>query len=605
MPYAPGNTLKNITRENAAFLAITAACLLCVSVFLVWYFSYYANPYMQHEITDLSAGWQYSTGDAPLRDLPTLRTGPKLQAGETLALYRRLEAPPPPGAALLVRANHQSVNVYLDGSPLHIDPPVEAGANPGMALHFIALPEGCRGGTLKVELTSPYALYSGRTSPILLGTIPSLEAYTLSASMRSVILMAMCLLMGLGLLALAVTQTLSGSFTPQTLCLGVFAVIWALYYVCAEYIVFQFFTPVLVSGLSLALYFTFQAPLTLFFYFSFQHYKKWMLPAVILHCGFAAMAIALQLAGLMDLPRLVNANNLLLAGLAYTIVLAVLEALKKNRMMLLTVPFFIVAYGSMLWNFYVFYGRSGVVPYSYRDTYFLLVLCILLVNVHQFFHRYFHSLRETELLAIRNRQAAESYREIQEHLHQVGWLKHEIKNHISALRIYLKDGRYKEAETYLERYAGQAMPVAETVYHENFLLNTIVSVLRQKAEKLGVSLDLNLKAAPDHIADHDFYSLLSNILDNALEACAAMPEGSERFIRLTIARREPYLNIRCENSKAGTIASIDDIIQSTKTESGHGYGLRTIERIVDAYDGIMNIDHNENTFIVTVALKDQ
>jgi sensor histidine kinase regulating citrate/malate metabolism len=214
-------------------------------------------------------------------------------------------------------------------------------------------------------------------------------------------------------------------------------------------------------------------------------------------------------------------------------------------------------------------------------------------------------LRETELLAIRNRQAAENYREIQEHLHQVGWLKHEIKNHISALRIYLKDGRYKEAETYLERYAGQAMPVAETVYHENFLLNAIVSVLRQKAEKLGVSLDLNLKAAPDHIADHDFYSLLSNMLDNALEACAAMPEGSERFIRLTITRREPYLNIRCENSKFGETVTIDDILRTTKTESGHGYGLRTIERIVNTYDGIMNIDYNENTFTVTAALKDQ
>ena len=598
------NSIKSMNRESAVFSVAILVCTACIMAFLYWYFSYYAQPYMQNKIVDLSEGWHYDTPFATDQKLDSLRTGPKLGAGETMTLYRTLDVLLPQ-AAILIRANHQSVVAYLDDIPLHADPLTDPGANPGMALHFLTLPEDYHGKTLKIQLTSPYALYSGRTSSILLGTVPSLEAFTLSASMRPLFLMAVCLFLGFCVLSMTLIQAMYNYLKPQNLCLGVFAVIWALYYVCTEYVVFQFFDPFLVSTLSLSLYFSFQVPLALFFYFSFEHFRKWMLPAVIVHCGFATVAIVLQLAGIMDLPRLVNLNNILLTGLVYTIALAVLEASRKNRMMMLTLPFFIIAYFSMLWNFWVFYGRSGVVPYSYRDTYFLLVLCILMLNVKQFFQRYFRNRHENEFLAIQNRQAMESYRQMKEHLGQIDELKHELKNHIISMQLYLKDGQYQEATDYLEAYAGHAMPIVERHYHENFLINSIESGLRQRALEAGVNLHLNLKAAPVRIAAHDFYALVSNMLDNALEACVAMPGDQERFIRLVITRREPYLNVRCVNSRSGEVISVEGKIQTTKRSTGHGYGLWTIERIVEAYDGIIDIDYDEDTFTVMAALKDQ
>jgi signal transduction histidine kinase len=474
-----------------------------------------------------------------------------------------------------------------------------------MALHFILLPNDYLHKTLKVEINSPYALYSGRTHPILLGTIPSLEAHSLSRSMRSFILMAMCLALGISLIAFTFVQGFNGVVRKELLAIGVFAVIWALYYVCTEYIVFQFFTPLQMSVLSLGLYFSFQAPLTLFFYFSFERYKKQMLPAVILHSGFAAAALALQLFGIMDLPRLININNVFLAGFVYTIILTVLEAAKKNRMMILAAPFLIIAYGSMLHNFYVFYTRDGVVPYTYRDTYLLLVSAVLVFDMRQFFGEIYRHRRENELLSLQKRLAQDSYQHIKAHLHEVGGLKHETRNHFAAMRTYLEGGRLEEALSYLNQYSKQVIAVTETVYHDNFLINSVVGDLLQRARERDIKVDLNLKAAPARIADPDLYSLLSNIADNALEACMTMPDDRERFIRLTVARREPYLNIRCVNSKSGEIIIADGKIQTTKTGSGHGYGLWTIGRIVDAYDGIMNIDHDENTFTVIAALKDQ
>jgi diguanylate cyclase (GGDEF)-like protein len=129
-----------------------------------------------------------------------------------------------------------------------------------------------------------------------------------------------------------------------------------------------------------------------------------MLPAVLLHSIFAAAAILLQFFKIVDLPLLINVNNVFLSGLVYTVVLAVLEALKNNRMMMLASAFLVIAYVSMLYNFVVFYGRSGVVPYTYRDTYFLFMLCVLIHDAWLFFKDMLDKVNYDALTGVYNRR---------------------------------------------------------------------------------------------------------------------------------------------------------------------------------------------------------
>ena len=88
-----------------------------------------------------------------------------------------------------------------------------------------------------------------------------------------------------------------------------------------------------------------------------------------------------------------------------------------------------------------------------------------------------------------------------------------------------------------------------------------------------------------------------------------MPDGQERLIKFSITRRDPYIAIICENSNPGGIVTGSnekegDRIFTSKTESGHGYGLRTIERIATSYGGMMYVSFDQEMFTITVALKD-
>lgn len=599
--------IRNMERQSLVFIVVIFICIIGVGAFLGAYFGAYQNPYLEKTVIDLSPEWEYQVGDrtAPLQELADLGSGPKIDAGETLFLYKTLETALPE-AAILIRANHQAVRVYLDDEPLFLDTKDGVSENPGMALHFLLLPTDYLGKTLRVELTSPYYQYAGLTGHIYIGSIPSLEAFTISHSMRSVLLMAMCLLIGLLIIGLTLLQALKGTVHLGQLAIGIFAVVLALYYVCIDYIVFQFFTPAAMSVLSLGLYYFLPVPLMLFFCFSFQHYKKWMLPAVLLHGAFVVTAFILQGLNLVQLPRLLDINNILWGGFLYTVVLTFLEAFKKNRLMMIAAPFMALTYFAIAYNLWTFYGRSGTVPYSYRDTYFVLILSVLIFSIQQFFSQYYQQQRESELLRLQNRLAKESWEEAKSHLLQVGSLKHELVRHYTAVQAFLESGRYEQAQSYLTQCVGQAVTVTEVVHHENFLINAVVGNLSQRAGALGVKLELNLKPCRIGIADPDLYCLLSNILENALEACEAVPADAGRFIRLTIARQEPYLYITCTNSKHGEIVCVEENLQSTKPDPAeHGYGLRTVRSIVNRYNGIMDVDYDETTFTIILALKDR
>lgn len=206
---------------------------------------------------------------------------------------------------------------------------------------------------------------------------------------------------------------------------------------------------------------------------------------------------------------------------------------------------------------------------------------------------------EKQHLVLQNRLAKESYESIKTHLHQVGVLKHEIGKHLAAIQTYLNDGRHDEAVKYLDQIGAHAGLVSEAVYHSNFLINAVVGNLVYKGEERGIKVELHLRAEPCGISDPDLYSLLNNILDNAMEACAAVPPSHKRYISLGLFRQDPYFVITCTNSRTGEIT-----LQTTKQGEGHGYGLRIIERIADTYDGLIDTDFGKDTFTIKVAIKD-
>ena len=107
------------------------------------------------------------------------------------------------------------------------------------------------------------------------------------------------------------------------------------------------------------------------------------------------------------------------------------------------------------------------------------------------------------------------------------------------------------------------------------------------------------------MATSDVYFLLTNIIDNAIEATEAIEEKEHRVISLTASRKQGLLMIEETNYYHGELSfNNDGSIKTTKQENKkyHGFGTKSIAYIVKKYDGKMHYETEDNIFKLKIAI---
>lgn len=187
--------------------------------------------------------------------------------------------------------------------------------------------------------------------------------------------------------------------------------------------------------------------------------------------------------------------------------------------------------------------------------------------------------------------AAQSYRNERK-------LTHDFQNHLLVLRGMLEgtDDREKIVR-YLDEVsqynATSALAVSTNRLAVDVLLNQKYLIAAQKGIAFRFRLD-DLSGFP--LPDNAFVVLLSSLLDNAIEACARVPNGErEILVKASVAPESCLLCI--ENSVAGPVEIQNNLIPTTKPNpSRHGYGLKNVAAIVKAYDGFHTLDCDAKRF---------
>ena len=108
----------------------------------------------------------------------------------------------------------------------------------------------------------------------------------------------------------------------------------------------------------------------------------------------------------------------------------------------------------------------------------------------------------------------------------------------------------------------------------------------------------------DFINQYDLYSLMGNILDNAIEASIKIQDASKRVISMTIEKQGKIISIDCMNYyESKIITKNNEIITSKNEELGfHGYGLQSIKMIAKKYNGEVSIGLENNIFDLNILL---
>ena len=230
----------------------------------------------------------------------------------------------------------------------------------------------------------------------------------------------------------------------------------------------------------------------------------------------------------------------------------------------------------------------------------LLLLIFFLLAVYDLVQSIVRRNSELQLLTVQNHYALEHAAYLRRSLDETYAMRHEILHHMNALSALCQEGDLQRAYQYVEHFTGQIRR-APGRYTDHPLINALVSYCQLQAQKLNASFQASVQV-PQHIGivDADLAVLLSNMIDNALHAVAALPDPQERSIRLKVEIFENAgLFVSCTNSFSGDLQRDEqgDPLSPQRHE-GHGQGIKAMRRVAEQYNSVLIIETQDNLFHV-------
>jgi sensor histidine kinase YesM len=181
-------------------------------------------------------------------------------------------------------------------------------------------------------------------------------------------------------------------------------------------------------------------------------------------------------------------------------------------------------------------------------------------------------------------------------------IRHDLKNHMFSIRSLIESGDTKETMNYISEIMDDIGTKKDSSATGNTVIDSIINFKILEAEQRGIRTNLELRIPEKlEIPSFDMTVILGNLLDNAIKAVGKVNE--DRFINLKIKYDKGRLMIQADNPYTGKINEEDGRIITTHVDrENHGIGLESIKKVVQKYDGIMNIDHSENIFSVSLLM---
>lgn len=179
-------------------------------------------------------------------------------------------------------------------------------------------------------------------------------------------------------------------------------------------------------------------------------------------------------------------------------------------------------------------------------------------------------------------------------------INHDIRNHIQALSILYEDKDTAGFEKYAKEIIS-SYTIERIDYCENHIVNAAVSSKEAIAKEKGIDFEvsINLPEKID-IDSMDIVSVLTNLLDNAIEECERITEGAKN-ITLSCVCQKGTVAICCENSCNDSEKS-KKLVTQKSNKLLHGLGTNIIKKIAEKYDGSYSADAKDGKFSASVLM---
>ena len=171
-----------------------------------------------------------------------------------------------------------------------------------------------------------------------------------------------------------------------------------------------------------------------------------------------------------------------------------------------------------------------------------------------------------------------------------------ICDHFAFLQGLASKGNIAEIIEYLRGVQSDIDAITPIRFCENETVNLILSSFSAKAEKAKIQLITEVKLTGSlPFTDTELCSLLSNALENAMQASEKISNSSERIIRVRLYTKNNKLCMDTRNSYRVEPEFLEGLPVSK--EPGHGFGTKSMAHIIEKHGGVYQFTVKDGWFI--------
>lgn len=181
--------------------------------------------------------------------------------------------------------------------------------------------------------------------------------------------------------------------------------------------------------------------------------------------------------------------------------------------------------------------------------------------------------------------------------------------------VQLINEKYHDLKHLLTDFQGvvpgeQLRRLRQSIEHYDIQMHTgneVLDVLLTQSMNLCVQRDITLTCSIGQtdfgfVEELDLYTLVHNALHNAINAVTALPPERERFIFLSSSSEGNMLTLHVENSCGSDIVFKDGLPQSRGDLKVHGFGMKSMLRTAEKYDGTITAKAEDGLFFLDILL---
>ncbi len=160
---------------------------------------------------------------------------------------------------------------------------------------------------------------------------------------------------------------------------------------------------------------------------------------------------------------------------------------------------------------------------------------------------------------------------------------HDRRHFNNVLLELLEQGKADEAAALLHNQNQAPYQISE-VYCENPAVNAAVCHYAALAKQMGIPTEIELEIPNVLSVDSlEISMVVSNLMENAIQACTALPKSTPSYLRFT-CRSVGRLLLEMENPCAEDVV-LDNNGYPVASEEGHGIGSKSVIAFAKKYEG--------------------